>query len=175
MSRASLALVVVLFPALAVGQSLGDVARKERARREENRKQGAKVRVVAGEVDTDDDGPVSSTDTEADGASSASTEGVYEKDSSEERRKQELEWRGRVSEARDRVAAARENYEMLSNLHLTQGGYYVDENAQPVITSVEQLQGMVARAKAELDQATEAKRRLREEARRAGVPPGWLR
>jgi aspartate/tyrosine/aromatic aminotransferase len=70
---------------------------------------------------------------------------------------------------------ARKRRELLSKLHLTTGAYYVDENNQPVITSVEQLQGMVAQSQAELDAASEALRQLREDARRAGVPPGWIR
>jgi hypothetical protein len=44
-----------------------------------------------------------------------------------------------------------------------------------VIGSIEQLQGLTARAKADLDEAQEALDDLLQQARRAGVPPGWLR
>ena len=41
--------------------------------------------------------------------------------------------------------------------------------------SVEHLQGLTAEAKSELDEAERALADLLEDARRAGVPPGWLR
>jgi aspartate/tyrosine/aromatic aminotransferase len=92
-----------------------------------------------------------------------------------DRAQQEMEWRRRNSEARERLTEARKRYELLSKLHLTTGSYYVDSNNEPVITSVEQLQSMVAEAQGELDSATAALSQLREDARRAGVPPGWVR
>jgi hypothetical protein len=44
-----------------------------------------------------------------------------------------------------------------------------------VIGSVGELQKLTADAKAELDAAQKALEDLEEEARRANVPPGWLR
>jgi hypothetical protein len=44
-----------------------------------------------------------------------------------------------------------------------------------VITSIEQLQGKTAAAKKAVEAAERALVNLEEEARRAGVPPGWLR
>jgi hypothetical protein len=73
------------------------------------------------------------------------------------------------------VKAAEERYNFLNSLHLVQGEYYVDENGKPVITSLAQLRRMINEAKVELDSARAALEKLREEARRAGVPPGWFR
>jgi len=184
MARLAFGLVVLLFPALVLGQSLADVARQERERRESNRKRGEKAQVVIGDIGSAEDGEApraamvgtSSTDE----ATSPSTSATGDTDSrsfstSEDRAQQEMEWRRRNSEARERLKEARKQYELLSKLHLTTGSYYVDQNNEPAITSVEQLQSMVARAQSELDAASSALSQLREDARRAGVPPGWVR
>ena len=44
-----------------------------------------------------------------------------------------------------------------------------------MIGSVQQLQGLTARAKAALEAEEQALEALLEEARRTNVPPGWLR
>jgi hypothetical protein len=60
-------------------------------------------------------------------------------------------------------------------LNLVPGYVYQDDRGRTVIGSVEELQKLTAAAKAELDAAEKAKEDLFEEARRANVPPGWLR
>jgi len=60
-------------------------------------------------------------------------------------------------------------------MNLVPGYEYQDGKGRTVIGSVEELQRMTAAAKAELDAAEKALADLRERARRAGVPPGWLR
>ncbi len=60
-------------------------------------------------------------------------------------------------------------------LNLVPGMRYVDEKGQTVIGSVRELQGLTRRARAELAAAEKALEDLHDEARRAGVPPGWLR
>ena len=177
MWRGTLALMLLLVPVLVVGQSLSDVARREKERREENRKRGEKATLVIGDIGHTEEGedptPVLGT---AEPREQAQTKARSERTSDEgDRKQQEMEWRRRSSEARERIKEARKRYELLSKLHLTTGAYYVDENNKPIITSVEQLQSMVAQAKAELDAATEARRKLREDARRSNVPPGWVR
>jgi hypothetical protein len=84
-------------------------------------------------------------------------------------------WRGRVNQARARVERARQAYQKLAGMNLVPGYEYQDERGRTVIASIEQLQGMTAAAKAELDAAEKALADLLEEARRANVPPGWLR
>jgi len=170
----------LLLAAMAGGQSLGELAKKEKKRREKNRVQNLAVRVVA-----EDDISVveeESTARTADpsGEGSATTplgedDETSSDSSASNRAREEAEWRGRMSEARARLKSARERYEFLSGLHLTAGEYYVDQNGNPVITSLNQLRRMTGEAKDGLDKATRAMAELREEARRAGVPPGWLR
>jgi hypothetical protein len=180
MARLQIGLVLLLFPALAFGQSLADVARQEKERRESNRERGDKAQVVIGDIGgagEDGEGPrpaaVGTTAVEAPSAPQEETSPRVSMDG--DRAQQEMEWRRRNSEARERLTEARKRYELLSKLHLTTGSYYVDSNNEPVITSVEQLQSMVAEAQGELDSATAALSQLREDARRAGVPPGWVR
>jgi hypothetical protein len=175
----------MLLPTLLIGQSLGDVAKKEKKRREKNQQNGAKVRVIVeDEVSSQDpeEPPVSDSDVsphEAKDPSSAPTEEAFpsakDQDPAVDRRREEAEWRGRVSEARERLSSARERYEYLAHLHLTPGEYYVDENGNPVIGSLEELRQLVSEAKEELDAASQALDDLKEQARRAGVPAGWLR
>ena len=181
MWRGTFALMLLLLPALAVGQSLGDVARKEKVRRDDNRKRGDKPTLVIGDIGQTEEGeeprPVLGTaaSREAQQQQEEGVEPEHRATTEADRAQQEMEWRRQSSEARERIKEARRRYELLSKLHLSTGAYYVDENNKPIVTSVEQLQGMVAQSKAELDSATEARRKLREDARRANIPPGWVR
>ena len=50
MARVHFGLVLLLFPALVLGQSLGDVAREEKERREGNRERGEKAQLVIGDI-----------------------------------------------------------------------------------------------------------------------------
>jgi hypothetical protein len=181
--RLSLVVLVSAIPVLLMGQSLSDVAKKEKKRRENNREKGVKVRVVEeGEVSTEktDTDPSDEPTKDAEVAGSAIDPFTDEKkppkeSSRSERQQQEAEWRARLGELKSRLNAAKERYEFLSGLHLTPGEYYVDENGRPLITSLEQLRQMVSQAKTDLDAAQKAMDDLKEEARKAGVPPGWLR
>ena len=178
MWRGTLALMLLLVPVLAVGQFLGDVARKEKERRDDNRKRGERPTLVIGDIGITEEGeeptPVLGT-AAPQGEQEPELEPEHRTSNETDRAQQEMDWRRRSSEARERIKEARRRYELVSRLHLSSGAVYVDENNQAVITSVEQLQGMVAESKAELDAATEARRKLREDARRANVPPGWVR
>ena len=80
-----------------------------------------------------------------------------------------------MADAHARVAKARQRVTYFEGLNLVPGYEYLDDTGRPVITSVEQLQGLTRRAKAELAAAEKALDDLSEEARHASVPPGWLR
>jgi hypothetical protein len=60
-------------------------------------------------------------------------------------------------------------------MNLVPGYEYVDAKGMPAIRSVEELQALTARAKAELEAAQKSLEDLLEQARHASVPPGWLR
>lgn len=174
-------LLVLLVPAVAGAQGLGDAAKKAQAQRKQTQQQGSKARTY-----TEDElralPPIANAGDDAE-ASDASSPAVENRsaagsggDPGERLRKQdERMWRSRVATANQRLAAAQKAYQTLSGMTLVPGYVYVDQNGRTVIHSVEQLQSMTARAKANLDAAQKALDDLLEEARRANVPPGWLR
>jgi hypothetical protein len=180
---------VLVVPVLALGQSLGDIARKEAERREKNKGQGVAAQVIgedelkqarsARDREAVDEGTDSSRTSEAPvppvtAGMELSLPERSTKDESEQRRRQEHEWRSRAAQAEARVKAAKQRYEQMQSMHLTLGEYYEDSKGR-VISTPEQLQKMTARAKAELEAAEKALEDLRDSARRAGIPPGWLR
>ncbi len=179
---ASLFVLVLAVPMYSTAQSLGEVAKKEKKRREKNEVHGAKVHVVGEEevstLNTEPPDRAELTEEESVDSSLPTSADRLDKASNpprNDRRQQEAEWRARVSEVKSRLSEAKEEFEFLSGLHLVPGEYYVDENGRPVITSLEQLRAMVAEAKTALDVAQKAMDDLREEARKKSVPPGWLR
>ena len=175
MFRKTLLVVLFLLPTVVLGQSLGDVAKKEKKRREKNQEKNVQVRVVnEGEISTEEgeestgaesDSPITESKSKTSSATSLATD----------RQREESEWRRRIGEAREWLSAARERYDYLNNLHLSHGEYYVDEKGRPAITSLAHLRRLIDEAKVELDAATAAMEELREEARRAGVPSSWFR
>jgi hypothetical protein len=96
-------------------------------------------------------------------------------DSDTERREAEEVWRSRAAAARQLVADWQERYDYWSSLHLDWGHYFVDENGKKLVSSPENLQKLIARAKVQLDAAKQAVQDLEDSARRQNVPPGWLR
>jgi hypothetical protein len=189
MSRTWLLLVAIfIFPLFVGGQSLGEVAKKEKKRREANKEKGVEVRVVSeDEISTEgeenDDAALVAGPKETDGGSddalAPTVRSVRDRDpgstSASDRQREEALWRSRFSEARARLNAAQERYDALKDLHLVPGEYYVDENGRPLIRSLAELRRMTEKAEAELNDAKKSLEDLREDARRAGIPPGWLR
>lgn len=176
-------LVLLALPALAVGQSLGNAAQKEKERRQKNRDAGVQSRVVTDEemgAARPAPSPRPSPGPEGAGASPAPSTSPSPSpeplpDSSQVRQRQEAQWRARVVQVLQRIEGARAKYERYSRLTLVPGEYFADSQGRPVITSPEQLQKMTAQAKAELEAAEKALSDLEDDARRANVPPGWLR
>jgi hypothetical protein len=155
--------LLLLTPLVAAAQGLGDAAKKEKARREQPKAPEAKTY-------TQDDlatlPPVANEPAPAERSSGAG-EGARQSD--------ENVWRGSVARAMARVERARQGYQTLAGMNLVPGYEYQDEKGRTVIQSVDELQHTTAAAKAELDAAEKALADLRERARRAGIPPGWLR
>lgn len=185
-------------PGLVAGQSLGSVAKKEKERREKNKQQGVAVREVsekeifgeekkpeekaeeASEAEDKNAGEVSKRSpvpdrinvpigAEGDDAKATST------DESDERRRSEIEWRSRVQQAKERVAVAKERVDFYKNLSLPVGGRYVDAQGRTVIESLDHLRRLSQAADQELADAEQSWKDVQDQARRAGVPPGWLR
>lgn len=184
----TLFVVVIAFlalPGMAGAQGLGDASKKEKDRREHSPAPKAKT-YTQDELATlppvaNDPGQTASDSTppaavgsgapifpsEEPGAAAASEESA--------RRRDEAQWRARVARAMANVEEARKVHETLASMNLVPGYVYQDRRGRTVIHSVEELQGLTARAKAELDAAEKALDDLLEQARRASVPPGWLR
>jgi len=200
--RSNVAFLLALGIFVSVGaasQSLGELAKKERERREKNKDNGVTAREfseteVFGEDEEDGDGDVdeqsiegeTESDAPGDPTSASPLPGridiaVEAGDSesiegeSRDRRQQEAEWRNRFREARERVALAREQKAVWDGVHYVEGIQLVDENGNVVVRSLDDLRRFVGQANQELTDAERALKTVVEEARRAGVPPGWLR
>ena len=189
------AAAILALPPITAAQGLGDVSKKEKARREQGKTTKAKTYTqedlatlppVANEPasSTGDSAPPAASvpaPSGAEGAAppSAPGEPIFQEETSTgsegSARGDERLWRGRLAQARARVDRARRRHQTLAGLNLVPGYEYQDESGRTVIGSVEQLQGLTAAAKAELDAAEKVLADLLEEARRASVPPGWLR
>lgn len=187
----------LVFSAVASAQSLGDVARKERERREKNRERGVTAREFSeaeifeddeergGDRAASDEGSEEETPGNGDTSESPLPERMDvsvqpdETDKLEEesraRKREEAEWRNRFHDARARLARAREQKRILDGVHHVPGTKLVDENGNVIVASLADLRRLVDRADRELREAEGALRELEEEARRAGIPPGWRR
>ena len=64
---------------------------------------------------------------------------------------------------------------MWDGVHYVEGVQLVDENGNVVVRSLDDLRRFVGQANQELADAERALKTVEEEARREGVPPGWLR
>ena len=197
MSRTRWVLLAAIFifaiSAWASGQSLGELARKERERRDVNKARGVTAREFSetevfgdDEKDGDEQGIETETDAPGDPTSTSPLPGridiAVEPDDSEsleednrDRTQQEAEWRNRFREARERVALAREQKSVWDGVHYVEGVQLVDENGNVVVRSLDDLRRFVGQANQELADAERALKTVEEEARREGVPPGWLR
>ena len=196
----ALLLLVSALPTDVAGQSLGSVARKERDRRDKNKERGVEAKTfseteIFGEDEEEEASEEESEAESLEGEGDAVDEGEGHKrpsmppridvelapideapeDEARDRRQQEAEWRSRFKAARDRIAEAHERKRVLSSLHLTHGESYIDENGNTVVENLDHLRRLVREADAEVTAAEKALRDLEDEARRAGVPPGWRR
>jgi hypothetical protein len=176
-------------PALAAAQGLGDAANKEKKRRSSHTSPPAKTYTqddlaslppaANEEASEETDKTVSSEPTPkgAEGASGTVRLPPAETrpDEGAARASEERVWRARVERARAQVEEAQKVYEKLAGMNLVPGYEYVDDKGRTVVRTIEELQSLTAAAKKRLDAAQAALDQLLEQARRAGVPPGWLR
>ena len=180
---ALLIVVCLVGPAPTMGQSLGDAARAEDARRQKNREKGVKAEVVDGKALEAAGGksgtlssPAATGKTAARTApASGASEATGAAPSAAGDPRGESYWRARVRAAEARLAEAQSAYDTLAGMSLVPGEVYQDEQGKTVISSVEELQRMTTRAKAERDAAQKALDDVHEDARRSGALPGWLR
>jgi hypothetical protein len=178
---------LVCLLAVAAGQSLGDAAKKEDARREKVRQAGGSARTFTqddlsttpGRLANDPNAPAANGDTAAPAAKPSPAPG-----SPRSPRRSPVEapaegtedyWRGRATAARTRVDMARYRHEELQRMiHLGQPETH-DQNGRRVMYSPQQLKAQADAAATELSAAEKALENLLDEARRSGALPGWLR
>jgi len=176
--------LLVVSPAWA--QSLGDVARKEEARR--------KTVKAAGKVYTNDTlrkepeapppaTPPSSAPAAAapvpSGAQGHGGEAQPAAPQPDQKKKDEAYWRGRITEARQNLARSQVFHDALQSRinALTTDFVNRDDPAQRRVIEADRLKALAEldRVTKEIAQSKKAIADIEEEARRAAVPPGWLR
>jgi hypothetical protein len=179
--------ILVMVPALAAGQSLGEVAKKEQERRDRLRQKGVHSRplteedlattkgTVANEPTTANTASADGEKANGDDAEAVSGGGLLEVANDAPAQSGEGYWRGRVARGRARIAAAQRRLEALQLMIRVGQPAAFDENGKRVMYSVHQLKAKADQAAADLAAARQAVEDVIEEGRRAGVPPGWFR
>lgn len=178
----SLVAVVFLGGAAAEAQSLGDIAKKEEQRRKAV-KEPAKVY-------TNDDlkkypTPAPSPAQPApDAAAPAPVPAPDDKPeqpkpAGQEEPKDEAYWRGLITAARTKLERDESYLEALQSRvnALTNDFYARDDPAQRAVIWTQRTKALdeMERLKTEIAEGTKNIAKIQEDARRAGVPPGWLR
>jgi len=173
------AVAVALAIALPVSaQSLGDVARKEAARRKKVAKPG--------KVYTNDDvggTPTTSTSAQAptpsDPSAAAAQPKPEEKPAEDGPKKDEAYWRTRIREARGGLDRAKMFQDALqSRINGLSADFAArDDPAQRAALSADRQKALAEldRVKKEIADFEKQLRDIEDEGRKAGVPPGWLR
>lgn len=175
--------LVLLSAAAATAQSLVEVARQERLRREALARQAgpdAPPPRVYTDADLVYSGRLTMRIGDDAGAGAAATEPASPAappetaaDGDEER------WRNRMAEARQAVEhAERRAAELQTRVNRLWADFTArDDPAQRAAIEQDRLAALaeLEETRAEADELAQAIVDLREEARRAGVPPGWLR
>ena len=159
---------LALSAGLAFSQSLAEVAKKEKKRRETNQSESKTVitdRELTqsfGGLPTTRPSSTADGDTEAD----ASAEGQEDEAEAEDETKTQAYWQNRVSGTKEKIA------KLESELNGEDWGVGqrvgVDPRGQNNLARREQTEQQLQAARSELEA-------IRAEARRAGAPPGWVR
>jgi len=161
------AIALSLAPALTFAQGLGDVASREKSKRQQPKK------AEPARVFTNDDLPAGGTSgagdaaPAADGAAAATDPAGTKPDpldaEREERRRLEADWRVRFANARERLA----NAEAASWQDVVRTEFYQGVPVQMKVKEQVETPELVVSRKALAE--------LEEEFRRTGLPPGWAR
>ena len=185
MNRFCVALVAFsLVASSAASQSLADAARKEAERR--------KAIKTPSKVYTDADlKRIAPATPPPQGAAPAAAqppaavpdqpvkEGAPKANEAQEPEKDEAWWRARITEARSKLERARLLSDAMQTRinSLTNDWAARDDPAQRAVLALDRARalGELQRLKDEIDAQTKAIADIEEEARQAGVPPGWLR
>jgi hypothetical protein len=181
MLRVSFVLPLLLAFAASVGaQSLADVSRREGARRKQIKNPS---RVITNKDLRPSEAPPPPPPQPATQASPAAPEGATpagsEVSDEEKRQKDEESWRQRMADARQALDRSQMYLDALqSKINSLWADFTArDDPAQRGAIETERKKALAEfdRVKLEIEANKKAIDDLEEEARRAGVPPGWLR
>jgi hypothetical protein len=178
---ALLAALLMAWPSIAAAQSLGEVARKEDARRKGVAKPG---KVYTNETLRPSDRPAD-TAAAAPAASAATapeSQPAAEAPATEpqaDAKKDEAFWKGRMKKAQEGAERSKTFAEALQSRINALSADFVsrDDPAQRAVIGKNREKAVVEldRVRKEIVAAEQSIRDVEEEARRAGVPAGWLR
>ena len=170
--------LTVAIAATAGAQSLGEMAKKEEARRKAVKTPGKvltndTIRSVPAPSVPAAPAPASTPDKGSDAAADKKPK------PEEDRKAQEASWRMKMQGARDALQRSQVFAEALqSRINGLSAEFTArDDASQRDAIGVDRLKALaeLQRVKDEIVQQTKAIADMQEEARRAGVPPGWLR
>ncbi len=164
---ALLVTTLALSAGLAFSQSLAEIAKKEKERRNTNKTESKTV-ITDRELTRSYGGlPTArpSTTTDGDGEAEDSAEAQEEDEAQDETKTQEY-WQNRVGGAKEKIARLESE---LNGEDWGEGQRVgVDPRGQNNLARRQQTEQQLRAARSELEA-------IRAEARRAGVPPGWVR
>jgi hypothetical protein len=175
--------LLTVWAAPAAGQSLAAVARKEETRRKQLKQPS---RVITNKDLRQDEGapvpppppPVSAPAPAPDGAAPAAPADAQE-DEDQQRAKDEQAWRAKMADARLALERSQMYADALqSKINALWTDFTArDDPAQRAQLEIERKRAIAEqeRVKGEIEAQKKAIADLEEEARRAGIPPGWLR
>lgn len=174
---------VVAATAAAQGQSLGELARQEAARRKAVKSPGKvltndSVATIRSSTPATTSQPAPSQPASPQTAA-ADTRKPEDAPKPEDRKAQEAAWRQRIQGVRDALQRSQMFADALQSQinGLTADFTARDDPAQRAVVADNRQKALAEldRVKNDIVQQTKAIADIQEEARRAGVPPGWLR
>jgi hypothetical protein len=175
----AIAAFVGALASVAAAQSLGAVAEKEESRRKKVAKPGKVYTNESLRRGSDAPPPSASPPPPPATAGSGKPAEDPKAESEPDRRKDEAHWRGRMTKAREGLDRARTFRDALQSRinALTADFTARDDPAQRTVVSNERQKAIAElnRVTAEIAAFEKEIRDIEEEARKAGVPPGWLR
>ena len=173
-----LCLLFTLPAALAVAQTMGDAAKKERERREKLRQTaGGSAATVDADQLAANRGTLAN-DTKQPAAAAADGKNQSNQDDKPAQaaaQDAETYWRSRVAAARRHVEEMQRRYDALDRMIRVGQGGQRDANGVRRIYSQQDMKWMADSAQADLAKAKAALEALADEGRRAGALPGWFR
>jgi hypothetical protein len=176
---------VFLFSGVAAAQSLGDVARKEEERRKSVKSTGRVYtnedlrRYQGGPVPVPQPAGSTSAGGTTQPTAAAQQEGVPAPPGEKVEEKGETHWRKLITDAREQLRRSQSFLEAMQTRvnALTNDFYARDDPAQRAVIWTQRTDALeeMKRLEGEIAEQRKAVAAIQEDARRAGVPPGWLR